>query len=679
MDHFIVKVGLCILLHSLLTPDLYAQHAERDTALVKTDTASGVKTLKEVMIYPFNTQKRERIIAPAQIIDGSRLQKLNSLSVADAVRFFSGAQLKDFGGIGGLKTIDVRSMGTNHTAVFYDGFQVGNAQSGQVDLGKFSLDNIESIGLYNAQRSNIFKPAEAFASGASLYLESKIPEFKDGAKTHLGARFKTGSFGLINPSVLWQQKISTHIGSTLSAEITNAHGEYKFRYTNGMYDTTAIRHNADINSSRIEAGLNGMFRDSSTWKVKFYTYQSERGLPGAVVSNHFQNYQRLWNEDNFLQLSWQKKVNPWYELKVSAKISNSRSRYLDPFYQNIEGKLDNIFRESTLYFSLSNQFKLTKNWTAAISADHKRSELKANLYHFPYPVRNNLLAVAATNIQFSRLQIQGSLLATFVEDEVKQYAGAGKKQEYTPAFNVSWQPLITEDFHLRAFYKNIFRMPSFNDLYYTFIGNVKLRPEYAEQFNVGFIYLKYHEKGFLKEFSLTADGYQNFITDKIIAVPGTNLFRWSMMNLGKVDIKGFDVVLNSGWRVADSISFNTGLQYTFQQALNVTPGWYSFKNQIPYIPRHSGSITAAINYQGWNLNYSFIYTGERYSQSANTAANYVPAWYTHDLALSKTLFSKKYGFKISGEMMNLANQYYDVVLNYPMPGRSYRISIALEL
>ncbi|MEO6681645.1 MAG: TonB-dependent receptor [Ginsengibacter sp.] len=679
MHYSLWKVGFCILLHHLFAWNLYAQQSVADTVLIKTDTVSVFKSLQEVKIYPFHLEKRERVVAPAQIIDGAGLQKLNSLSVADAVRFFSGAQLKDYGGIGGLKTIDVRSMGTNHTAVFYDGFQVGNAQNGQVDLGKFSLDNIESIGLYNGQRSTIFQPAEAFASGAVLYLESKLPEFKENEKTHIGVRFKTGSFGLVNPSVFWQQKISKQISSTLSSEITRAHGRYKFRYTNGVYDTTAIRHNADIHSFRLEAGLNGMLPDSSFWKLTFYSYQSERGLPGAIVANHFQNYQRLWNDDQFLQFSWKKKMNPWYEMKASAKISNTHTRYLDPFYQNIEGKLDNHFRESTQYFSLANQFTFSKNWTASLSADNKRSALNANLYHFPYPVRNTFLAVAATNIRFTRLQFQGSILGTYVHDKVKQFTGAGNKQEYTPAFNLSWQPLVSKDFHLRAFYKNIFRMPSFNDLYYTFIGNVKLRPEYAEQFNIGFIYFKYVEKGILNKFSISADGYQNFIKDKIVAVPGTNLFRWSMMNLGKVDIKGIDAVLNANWKITDSISLNTGLQYTFQQTLNVTPGGYNFKHQIPYIPRHSGSATASVSYQNWNLNYSFIYTGERYSQSANIAANYVPAWYTHDLALSKIFFYKKSTFKISGEMMNLANQYYDVVLNYPMPGRACRVSIALEL
>lgn len=78
-------------------------------------------------------------------------------SVADAIRYFSGVQIKDYGGIGGLKTVNIRSMGTNHVGVFYDGIQLGNAQNGTIDLGRFSLDNMEAITLYNGQKSSIFQ------------------------------------------------------------------------------------------------------------------------------------------------------------------------------------------------------------------------------------------------------------------------------------------------------------------------------------------------------------------------------------------------------------------------------------------------------------------------------------------------------------------------------------------
>lgn len=124
-----------------------------------------------------------------------QIERLNALSVADAIRYFSGVQLKDYGGIAGLKTINIRSMGTNHMGVFYNGIELGNAQNGQVDLGKFSLDNIEEISLYNGQKSDVFQSARDFGSAGTIYLQTRIPKFKDGETSNLRAAFRTGSFG----------------------------------------------------------------------------------------------------------------------------------------------------------------------------------------------------------------------------------------------------------------------------------------------------------------------------------------------------------------------------------------------------------------------------------------------------------------------------------------------------
>ena len=59
------------------------------------------------------TAKEQKEIISAQKLSGQELDALNSFSVADAIRYFSGVQLKDYGGVGGLKTINIRSMGTN--------------------------------------------------------------------------------------------------------------------------------------------------------------------------------------------------------------------------------------------------------------------------------------------------------------------------------------------------------------------------------------------------------------------------------------------------------------------------------------------------------------------------------------------------------------------------------------
>ncbi|MCD0489038.1 TonB-dependent receptor [Pedobacter sp. MC2016-14] len=644
----------------------------------KGDSIADQNKLREVAIRAYKLNKRQLSSSPLQILSGTDLDKMNSLSVADAIRYFSGVQIKDYGGIGGLKTINVRSMGTNHTAVFYDGVQLGNAQNGQVDLGKFSLDNIEEIELYNGQKSEIFQSAKGFASGSSLYLNTKQPEFKNREYNHVRAAFKTGSFGLINPSLLWQHKLSDRVVNTLNAEFKNANGKYKFRNTNGIYDTTLVRENGDIKSFRIDESVYSKLRDSSIWTAKFYFYSDEQGLPGAIVRDRYDFSQRLWNRNFFMQSTYKKEAGQ-YNLMAVIKYSNDYQRYLDPDIVKDNGLLNNKFRQQEVYFSLVNRYKLNSFWDVVLSGDYQRNTMDANLERFPYPTRNTFLSALATQFKFSRLDIQANVLATYVNDKVQQYFSAGKKTKLTPTVMVSWQPFNVKEFRLRSFYKSIFRMPTFNDLYYTSIGSTFLSPERTKQYDLGLTYTKIFEHKLLSQLSLQADSYYNEVTDKIVAVPGTNLFRWSMQNLGVVKIKGLDVNLQSVWHPDQVITLNAGLTYTYQQALNVTNVNLNYRNQIPYTPVHSGSFMAGAEWRCISLNYSYIYTGLRYSQSANVVSNYVPAWYTHDIAFryNKQLNDLKgTQLSLSAEVNNLLNQYYNVVLNYPMPGRYYRFTLA---
>ena len=83
------------------------------------------------------------------------------------------------------------------------------------------------------------------------------------------------------------------------------------------------------------------------------------------------------------------------------------------------------------------------------------------------------------------------------------------------------------------------------------------------------------------------------------------------------------------------------------------------------------------NWKNWGLNYSFIYTGERYDLNQNNISyNYVQPFYTHDISLQKTFNWNHNIMKINIEINNILNQFYDVVLNYPMPGRNYRFGIS---
>ena len=635
------------------------------------------------------TAKEQKEIISAQKLSGQELDALNSFSVADAIRYFSGVQLKDYGGVGGLKTINIRSMGTNQVGVFYNGIQLGNAQNGQVDLGKFSMDNIEEISLYNGQRSKIFQSARDFGSASSIYIQPRKPHFASNKNTNIKANLKFGSFDLINPSLLMEYKINNNISLSFNGEWINASGKYKVHYRRVLpkskivaYDTVAIRQNGDINAVRLEAALYGTL-EKGTWNVNFYNYSSDRGVPGAVINNKWKRGERMQDINSFVQGNMKLAISDRWNTLLNIKYASDYTHF-----ENFDYTLyptNNKFRQKEFYIATANLFYLTDFWDVSFSYDFQYNTLDADFQRmdnydiFAYPRRTSHWLSLATALDLNRLKIQASLLGTLIHETVRKYNAPDDKHVMTPAVFASYRLLPNEDLRLNAFAKKIFRVATFNEMYYVEMISSNIKPEYATQYDLGIKYTKRPRYSIMKNIDAQIDVYYNLVEDKIICTPKSPLFKWTTYNLGLVKIKGLDVSVGNMFRMGN-VFLQTKLQYTYQEARNYTdPGDTFYGHQIPYIPWHSGTVIASALYKDWTLNYSFIYTGERYSQSDNIVYNHVQPWYTHDVSLVKKFRIKDMNFKATLEVNNLFDQDYEVIFNYPMPKRNYRFSLVVEL
>ena len=662
-----------LLLIAVLSVQSYALEDEIEML----DTLS----LSEITI----TESRRKEVIQSQRLDGAQLQSLNSQSVADALRYFSGIQVKDFGGIGGIKTINIRSMGSQHVGVFYDGLQLGNAQNGQIDLGRYSLDNIEEINLYNGQKSNIFQSAKDFGSSGTIYIRTRRPRWSDDEKFHFMGQVKTGSFGLINPEVVLEHRLSRRVSLSTSVSYTNANGEYDFRYRRlnldgtVAYDTTATRKNSDIEAFRAEVSTFG-YLDKGQWCGKVYYYDSERGIPGAIVNNVFKNGERQWDKNLFAQGSFEYSFSQKYQMKGSAKWAWDYMRFLrdDPK----ELYIDNSYYQQEAYISVANIYRVASWCDLSASVDAQWNTMNSNMRNFMYPSRWSQFVSLATAMHYGGLSGQASLLGTFVQDKAgNDRVGRSMtyRNEFTPAFFLSWQPLEASDWHINGFVKKAFRMPTFNDLYYTEIGNKDLLPEYTWQYSIGSRYERRLNNAVFCSFAVTGDAYYNKVTNKIVAYPSGQQFRWTMLNLGVVEILGVEASAESTMKFG-VVDGALRLNYTYQNARDFTDVRDSYYgDQIPYIPLHSGSVAGRLSWKGVDLNYSFIYTGERYNAQENIPQNYEQPWYTHDASLVWNFPWNKVKCRVALEVNNIFNQDYEVILNYPMPGRNYKITLKVNI
>jgi len=211
------------------------------------------------------------------------------------------------------------------------------------------------------------------------------------------------------------------------------------------------------------------------------------------------------------------------------------------------------------------------------------------------------------------------------------------------------------------------------------MGNSQLNPERVTQYNAGVLW-DHHTRGLLENLRFSADVYYNTVRDKIVAYPKGQQFRWTMLNLGRVQIRGIDVQAVASLQPLRDLNITLRAQYTFQRAIDVTsPADNYYRHQIPYIPRNRGSAVANLTWRQWGLNYSFIYVGERYNQQENTSYNHMRAWHTHDISVSRDFVFGKIRARVLAEVNNLLSQDYDVILNYPMPKRNFRFTFTVEI
>ncbi len=628
-----------------------------------------VHQLQEVGIYGQAKPSSIRSAAPLQVMDKKEMERIGLQEVSEAVKRFSGVSVKDYGGIGGLKTVSIRSMGAQHTAVSYDGVVLSDCQSGQVDIGRFSLDNVSLLTLSVGQADDIFQTARMAASAGALNIKTAVPQFID--KKYQGqVQLKGGSFGQINPSLIYAHQLSRSLSASVTADWMRADGNYPFRLQNGDQVYAGKRTNTDIQSLRTELNLYADWLRHGTLNLKAYYFDSERGLPGSVILYNDYSAERLFDKTFFTQAFYENRFSEQWSLRANLKYNWAYNRYIDVNNKYESGRQVDRYTQQEYYGSATALYQPIRGLSFSLAQDLSYNTLENNFADCPYPERLTSLTALSGQYRHRHFSVTASALGTYITEEVTSGDRPADRRRLSPAVSLSYQPWLSQNFRIRASYKDIFRVPTFNDLYYPRMGNTTLRPEKARQYNAGLTWMGSPFSGtFVRA---TVDAYYNKVSDKIVALP--TLFIWHMMNLGEVDITGVDATLSTELSLSDEVKLLLSGNYTYQKAIDVTdPGDKNYKDQIPYTPEHTGNASVSIEHPWVNLSYSLMATSDRYMLPQNIEDNRISGYTEHTLSANRTFSLGRCKLRLQAELINLTDKTYEVIKWYPMPGRSYRL------
>lgn len=635
--------------------------------------STRTKTIPQVTVTGDRTQNA-RSVATSKQADATLMQAAGSLQISDVIKYFSGATVKDYGGIGGLKTVSVRGLGAQHTAVAYDGIIVTDNQTGQIDLGKFSASQARSVRMVSGPDNDLLQPASLAAQAVVITLNASRPQLGNAA-VRSWSEAKLGSFGTW--SVLGGSDFKVNPTNTVSlqAEWLKSRGDYPY-IQEGAGSRHMTRDNSDIQRLRLEAALFSDLTENATLTTRAYWFQSEQGLPANIYYNDTPARERLWNRNGFIQSTLSQNVTDRLTLRINAKYGITHTRYLDPDANTIQGKTDNRYTEQEGYLSGVVLYRIRERISASAGIDGRLSSLDGNGAQMAAPTRITLNSTAAVKYASDRLTVTGRLNHVITSEKTKLRKAAESYNHLSPTIGLNWLAWPSAGLHVRASHSNTFRLPTFNDLYFEQIGRRDLRPEQARVTSAG-VTLD-NQYGTL-HYSFYADFYNSDVKDRIMAVPDGNTVKWKMVNLGRVLTHGIETGLDIS-RTAGLIRPAARISYTYQRAMDKSDSGSSVWNhQIAYTPRHSASAVAWVETPIANISCNIIYSGEFFSNGYNGPEFRMPHYYETGCSAWREFELDGFTATIKAECINLTDYRYEFVHNYPMPGRQFRITARIEL
>ncbi|MFN6075330.1 MAG: TonB-dependent receptor [Fluviicola sp.] len=602
-------------------------------------------------------------------LNSKRIDRKLASDLGQLVAVFPGIQVRNYGDIGGLKTVQFRSLGAAHTAIVYDQLGLSNALSGQIDLGNLPATFIQNIDLVYAGGTSLAIPVAAKMSASTLLVSSK-QNFYDTVKcAHQSVSLLGGSYSLIEPSLLIKDN-RKKLGFTFSMRGRTYKGNYPFTYINGSHTIHEKRQNAQLRDYSLIFTNDYQLSKKNFIQLYVLNSFSDKGLPGSIVFYSSANEQFLKSNTFITALRHQFKGTKRWSAFNQINYQNETLNYVDSSYLNSLGYLHNQFHARTL--SAETQWK-TKRLFGGVSkvfddeflvgSSLISEQLSGNSLESS-PVRLNLQHLIAYNLnEFGKWNFQVMAQQIGVNRTVS-------KVHFFPSLD--WEYKFKNAFLIGVNARKTQRLPSFSELYYQQIGNSELKAEKAD-----LISLRLAKSLKLKNvFSQTLfQGFYTQVKDKIIAVPTKNLFIWSIQNIAKTESFGCEVSETIRFKLKNSILQLNG-SYTYNYSIDI-----SDKNSdlygglLSYSPLNAYSLELSYEVKNWNISFSNTYQGWRYSSAENTYSNLLEGFHLFHVTTGYAFDYKKSQFKLGVAVNNILNENYQFIRFFPMVGRTVQVKL----
>ena len=655
------SVGVLLILYGICL-GVVQGWGQIDSVKVSSDSTESLLMPPVTVIGSRLLSRRAKSIRPTAVITATQIEEGGARDLADALLFSPGLFVRRYGGPGGLRTVSLRGTPSEGTALMIDGVRYRSSAEGGFDLGNIPAETLQEV--------EVIRGGDAALFGAnSLGGAINVVTANGAEETEFRATAGAGSFGEQSAGLSGTGALGTHRFDG-SVHYTKSEGSYPFDFNEFGRTETITRTNSDF--SNLFARLGWSLQPEETgWHTNaaILGYQTSRGVPGPVVQGRSEGSEARLDEDDLFALAQIRKSlgSSMYTLSANGRLNRLRYRDSDDRSGGKDG-VDNTYNLANGTLLLRNLWFPDVHSSLATTIEAEVITLQGE----------NLDPSAGDEVSRSRIGgfVQGS--RSFPEialgeslnlDAALRYdifPSGDLDPQFAPSLGILWQPFPFL-LRLRGHAALNYRAPTFVEQYYLNFGNADLKTERSRSINIGGTWQP------TDQLVLESSLFLIDTRDRILAIPRSPI-SWSAQNVGRVVSRGLELgLVGSLFNNLLSGSLSWTLMEAKDRSGGITEG-----HLLPYSPQEifNGMITL----HRWEtaLTGTWEYASHRHTLSFNTPQSALPHYLVVNLGVARSF--RFDNFQLTGriDLSNIFNESYQVIRNYPMPGRSLRVETSIN-
>ena len=567
-------------------------------------------------------QRAQDALPDVSLITRADIDRSQAKDIPSLLQQLAGMEVTQSGGMGGVATLFMRGAESRHALVLVDGLPMNNLNFNLAALEHLPLSGIERIEVVRGNVSSLYGSA---ALGGVIQIFTR-QNSGDGLKgPWLEASGQVGSESFRSAQVSAGQKWASGFGLNAATEKVqtqgfNAINPLQRPGTNPDRDGYNRQSNALHLSQEFEGARMGLMVRETKASVQ---YDSQYGP--ATQADESRSILR----SALLNTSFKATSNLQLDASVGQqedKLDATLTAY--PYFVNSKSKTSALGAVWTLW----PQHSLTAGY------ENTRQQITSDTEYNP----------THRTLDSWRVGYQGKL-------EQQQWQLNVRQDQYSDFGNANtWYAgyayVLTPEWRVKASASTGFMAPTFNDLYYPWGGNPRLKSEQARSNEVG---LQYTQAAW--NWRLTA--FENRYTDLI-----DNDVNFTRTNIAKAKNQGVEMALAGQWTMAGVGAQQWRLSLTSQDPQNET-------THSALARRAKTLVQAGLNQKlaNWDAGVQLRYVGAR-TDATQTLAVYTLL----DLTASRVLTPE---LRLNLRIENASNVNYQTIYGYNMPSRGLFVGL----